>query len=211
MEERSKQFSPTNPGKMSIEEYFQLENSSLETRYEYVDGEVRMLAGGTLDHGIIRLNLASILRNLLNGRPCRVFSEDRVRVSASKYVYPDVTVSCSQQDRGKATSIQHPLLVVEVLSPGTEDYDRGRKYTYYRDCTSIREYMLINTQYPSIELYRRESKHLWTIYTYPYEATVELVSLNMSFPVAEVYKKTSLSPDEDEQADFSPDDEEEPI
>ena len=128
---------------MSVEEYLQLDRSSIEARYEYIDGYVTMLAGGTLDHATIGANIISILRRSLRGSPCRVFTSDaRVRLSKTRFVYPDATVSCDEQDRGQNDNVQSPRLVVEVLSPSTEGYDRGRKFGFYRECPTIQEYLI---------------------------------------------------------------------
>ncbi len=85
---------------MSVEEYLQLDRDSIDTRYEYIDGHVIMMAGGTLDHATISANIISVLRNLLRGNPFRVFTTAaRVCISETRYVYPDVSVSCDTQDR----------------------------------------------------------------------------------------------------------------
>ena len=116
---------------MSVEEYLQLDRDSIDTRYEYIDGHVVMMAGGTLDHATISANTISTLRNLLRGSSCRVFTTDaRVRISQTRYLYPDVSVSYNTQDRGRVDIVQSPRLVVEVLSPSTEATDRGRKLAY---------------------------------------------------------------------------------
>src|ERR1700682_4366320 len=107
-----------NRSMMSVDDYLRLEYESGDLRYEYIDGLVTMLAGGTLDHATIMLNVASILRTRLRSQTCRVFSSDaRVRLSESRYVYPDITISCDTRDRGKVDTIQSPRVVIEVLSP----------------------------------------------------------------------------------------------
>src|SRR5437763_33372 len=116
---------------MSVEEYLQLDRSSTEARFEYIDGYVTMLAGGTLDHATIGANIITILRRSLRGSPCRVFTSDaRVRLSLTRFVYPDATVSCDEQDRGQSDNVQSPRLVVEVVSRSTEGYDRGRIFGF---------------------------------------------------------------------------------
>ncbi len=184
---------------MSVEEYLQLDRSSIDTRYEYIDGHVIMMAGGTLDHAAISANIISILRNLLRGSSCRVFTTDaRVRVSETRYVYPDVSVSCDTQDRGRVDIVQFPRLVVEVLSPSTEAADRGRKLAYYRQCPTVQEYMLVNYQYPSVELYRREKITLWTYHVLEDDNDIELASLGVRFPVTAVYEDVVFPPEEDD-------------
>ncbi|GAC1520936.1 MAG: Uma2 family endonuclease [Ktedonobacteraceae bacterium] len=182
---------------MSVEEYLEMDRSSKEARYEYIDGYVRLLAGGTLDHATIGLNIASLLRNLLRGSSCRVFTSDaRVRISETRYVYPDVTVSCDGRDRGRVDIIEHPRLVVEVLSTSTEDYDRGRKFTYYRECPTIQEYVLVNTEYNAVEVCRHEKNSRWSFHVFEPGDDVELVSLAVHFPVSAVYDDVTFSPEE---------------
>jgi Uma2 family endonuclease len=184
---------------MSVEEYLQLDRSSIDTRYEYIDGHVIMMAGGTLDHATISANIISVLRNLLRGSPCRVFTTDaRVRLSETRYVYPDVSASCDTQDRGRVDIVQSPLLVVEVLSPSTEAIDRGRKLAYYRQCPTVQEYMLVNYQYPSVELYRREKNTLWTYHVLEDDDDIELASLGVRIPVTAVYEDVVFPPEEND-------------
>src|SRR5713226_1892094 len=111
---------------MSIEEYLHLDSSSIETRYEYIDGHVRMLAGGTPDHAKIGANTIGVLYGLLEGTACSVYTSDvRVCLSETRYVHPDVSVSCDARDQDQEDMIQYPCLIIEVLSPSTEAYDRG--------------------------------------------------------------------------------------
>ena len=179
---------PRDPS-MSVEEYLQIDRSSIETRYEYIDGYVSMLAGGTLDHTTIGANIISILRHSLRGTPCRVFTSDaRVRLSSTRFVYPNASISCDEQDRGQSDNVQSPRLVVEVLSPSTEGYDRGRKFGFYRECPTIQEYLLIDAQRPMLEVYRREKHDLWIFRAYRLDADVELTNLGVRFPVSDVYE-----------------------
>jgi Uma2 family endonuclease len=183
-----------NPS-MSVEEYLQLDRSSIETRYEYIDGYVSMLAGGTLDHATIGANIISILRRSLRGSPCRVFTSDaRVCLSRTHFVYPDASVSCDEQDRGQSDNLQSPRLVVEVLSPSTEGYDRGRKFGFYRECPTIQEYLLIDAQRPMLEVYRREKHDFWILRAYRLDEDVELTNLGVHFAVSEVYEDVIFPP-----------------
>jgi Uma2 family endonuclease len=183
---------------MSVEEYLALDRNSPENRYEYIDGHVTMMAGGTLDHATICLNMASTLRGLLRGSSCRVFASDaRVRLSATRYVIPDVTVSCDGRDRGRVDVIQYPHLVVEVLSPTTEDYNRGRKFTYYRECPTIQEYVMVNTEYQAVEVCRRARNDLWSFHVFRSGEDVELASLGVRFPITAVYEDVTFPPEGD--------------
>ena len=189
---------------LSVEDYLQLDSNSFETRYEYVDGYVRMLSGGTANHATIGLNVASILRDLLRGSPCRAFNSDlRVQVSETRYFYPDVTVSCDERDRGQTDMIRSPRLVIEVLSTSTEAHDRGKKFSYYRQCPTIQEYVLINTEYPAVEVFRHEKNSLWTFHAFGPDDEVKLASIAVHFPVAAVYEDVEFPP-EHEDTDFTP-------
>ena len=116
---------------MSVEDYLALDRNSVDARYEYIDGYAYMMSGGTLNHSTISINVTSLLRNLLRDGACRIYNSDaRVRISAARYVYPDATVSCDERDRGTGDTIYFPRLIVEVLSPSTEAYDRGQKFIY---------------------------------------------------------------------------------
>src|SRR5690242_3911921 len=178
-----------HPHTMSVEEYLEFDRSNIEAKYEYIDGCVTRLAGGTINHATISFNVARTLHNLLRGRPCLVLTSNaRVKLSEARYVYPDVSVSCNPQDRGENDIVQSPCLIVEVLSPGTEAYDRGRKFTYYRNCPTIQEYILVSAHYQSVEVFRRERNNLWTLQIFGANEEVELARLGVRFRVADIYE-----------------------
>ena len=184
---------------ISVGDYLELDRTSIETRYEYIDGYTTMLAGGTANHATISVNVTSLLHRLLRGSPCRVYNSDlRVRLSETRYVYPDASVSCDERDRGQSEMVRSPRLIVEVLSPGTEAYDRGRKFAYYRECPTVQEYVLIDSQRQAVEVFRHEKNLLWTFHAYGPDDEVELTSLHVRFPVATVYEDVSF-PKQDDQ------------
>jgi Uma2 family endonuclease len=194
----------TRDAKMSIEEFFALRERDPDARYEYIDGYVYMMTGGSLRHSLVCNNIGSILYNKLRDKPCMVFNSDAcVKLSETRYVCPDITVSCDQRDRDYQDddlqkSVQYPTLVVEVLSPGTKARDRGIKFNLYQACPTIQEYLLVETSAPQVQLYRRETNNRWTIYILNLEDSVELNSIGVQFSVAEVYEKTHfVQPQED--------------
>lgn len=92
---------------MSVQEYLALEHESINVRYEYIDGHIDMMAGGTANQATISINIISLLHNLLRDGPCRVYNSDlRVRLSATRYVYPDASVTCDARDRGRVDTVQ---------------------------------------------------------------------------------------------------------
>src|SRR5947207_5051279 len=106
---------------MTVEEYFELCRSDPDTRYEYIDGQVTMLAGGSLNHARIAANINRILGTLLRGGPCQAFTSDAaLQVTASRYVLPDIAVTCDERDHQDNDYLQYPSLLFEVLSPSTE-------------------------------------------------------------------------------------------
>ena len=182
---------------MSVEEYFDLGKKQPATRYEYLDGCVFMMAGGTANHATISGNIYATLRSLLRGGPCRAYNSDmKVRVSETRYVHPNVTVSCDSRDRGTTDFLQLPRLVVEVLSPSTEAYDRGKKLKHYIACPSIEEYLLVDARSMRIEMYRKEQKK-WVYMAFGSDDEVELTSLDTHFPVTDAYEDVIFAEEED--------------
>ncbi len=184
------------PMRMNVEDYFVLDSNSSESRYEFIDGYVYMLAGGTADHAIISANVIRALGNMLSNGTCNVYTSDmKVRISEKRYVYPDISVSCDSRDRGKIDTLHHPHLVIEILSPSTEAYDRGMKSSYYRACTSIQEYVLIDTQRQAVEVYRRNQAPFWQFSAFEGGDQVKLTSLDISIPISAIYKNIELPED----------------
>ena len=111
------------PRRMSVEEYLAMDRASTDVRYEYYDGVIRAMAGGSLKHSGIKVNCVLTLGNALRGMSCRVFDSDaRVQVSLSRYVYPDVTVTCSLETI-EGDIVPFPTVIIEVLSPSTSYFD----------------------------------------------------------------------------------------
>jgi Uma2 family endonuclease len=178
---------------MSVEDYLILNRNSKDTRYEYLDGEIRMLAGGSPDHSIIIANLTATIKGPLKGSQCRVYNSDvQLKLSEKRYVFPDITISCDERDRNQKEMIRYPRVVVEVLSPTTEATDRGKKAAYYRACPTIQEYVMVDPEEVFIEVHRREEER-WTINTFEPGGSVILESLGIQFPIEDAYEGTSLT------------------
>src|SRR5579859_2916499 len=176
---------------MTVEEYFQLEEHDPETRYEYIDGHVYAMAGGTANHDTIKSNIQRILWNLLRGGKCRVYSSDmKVYISETRYFHPDVIVTCDPRDRGTIQAIQSPRLVVEVLvevpSPTTELTDRTWKLKNYRAHPTIEEYVLADSRSLKIEIYHKENNK-WIYDAFENNDDIILHSLGVHFPLADAY------------------------
>jgi len=175
----------------TVEEYLELDRNSPDVRYEYINGRVIMMAGGSPQHSLIAANITRILGQLLRESSCCVFNSD-VKIilpTVSSYLYPDAAISCDQSDFVDPEYISHPCVIVEVLSPSTEVLDRGEKFECYRECPSIQEYVMVNTSRLAIELCRREKNNFWSFQTLKPGATVVLTSVGIRFPVSDVYEK----------------------
>jgi Uma2 family endonuclease len=173
---------------MTVEGYFRLEENDPDTRYEYIDGQVYAMAGGTANHDTIKSNMQRILWNRLRGSSCRVYSSDmKVYVNETRYFHPDVTVSCDARDRGTVQFIQSPRLIVEVLSPGTELIDRTWKLSNYRVHATIEEYVLIDSRSCKIEIYHKEQEK-WIYDAFEQDGDVPLSSLDVHFRLSEAYE-----------------------
>ena len=178
---------------MSVEDYLILNRNSKDTRYEYLDGELRMLAGGSPDHSIIIANLTATIKGPLKGSHCRVYNSDvLLKLSEKRYVFPDIAVSCDERDRNQKETIRYPRVVVEVLSPTTEATDRGKKAAYYRAYPTIQEYVMVDSEDIFVEVHRREEE-IWTINTFEAGKTITLESLGIQFPIEDAYEGTSLT------------------
>jgi Uma2 family endonuclease len=167
-------------------------------RYEYFDGEVFAMTGGTLPHADIALNIASLLREPLRGR-CKVRNSDaKVGITEEgPFVYPDVSVTCDERDRTAQKFSRYPCLIVEVISPGTEAYDRGGKFALYRRLESLQEYVLVGSETKTVEVFRRDQQGKWVFTPYEENDEVTLVSLGVTLAIEDIYEDVVLT----EQAD----------
>lgn len=137
-------------------------------KYEYLNGEAYAMTGGTLPHNDIAVNLTALLKSHLRGKGCKVRMADaKVGVTANgPYFYPDVLVTCDAQDLKAKSLVRHPCLIIEVLSPGTEGYDRGKKFRQYRRIASLKEYILVNSDSMGVECYRLNPQGKWELTPY---------------------------------------------
>jgi len=179
------------PQYMTVDEWRELERQS-ETKHEYIDGQVYAMAGGTLDHSFVAVNIVALLNRALGKGPCRTYNSDAAtRLSPTHFTYPDATVTCDERDRGRITEIQVPRVIVEVLSDSTEARDRGVKFEYYRACPSVQEYVLVSTRRQLIEVYRRAQEG-WMLHIYGPGDEVVLTSIDVHLPLATIYEGTDV-------------------
>jgi len=174
----------------SFAEYLALEEAS-NTKHEFLDGEIYGMAGGTPEHAALSVAVSSSLLAQLRGGPCRVYSSDlRVRVLATGLAaYPDVTVVCGELERdpGSPATVVNPRVVVEVLSDGTEAYDRGQKLDHYRRIPSLAAVVLVSHRAPKIEVWERTSEGDWRQRAFGTGQAAEIEALPARLLVDEVY------------------------
>ncbi len=177
----------------TLEEYLELERRA-EYKSEYFNGEIFAMAGASPRHVLIVTNVVSEIRSQLKNRPCTVYSSDlRVCVSQTGlFTYPDVVGVCNTPTfyDDLNDTLTNPLLIVEVLSKSTKDYDRGEKFEQYRTIESFKEYLLIAQDKYHVEQYVRQSNNTWVFSeTNRIEDTIQLASIGCTLALNEVYDK----------------------
>ncbi|HEX2207785.1 MAG TPA: Uma2 family endonuclease [Longimicrobium sp.] len=178
------------------EEYLALERNA-EFKSEYVDGRIVALAGAPDAHITISLNIHAELRTRFRGIPCRAWANEmRVQIDdGRRYTYPDVVAVCGEKQfrDGVMDTLTNPTLIVEVLSPSTEAYDRGEKFLHYRTIETLQEYVLVAQDRPLVERFTRHGEfwHLWTVTDLDEE--LEFTSIGCTIPLREIYENVDFA------------------
>ena len=161
---------PQSQSALTADDYLAWEATQPE-RHEFVGGETFAMAGAEDRHVTVTLDIAMALRQHLRGTPCRTFMADmKVQAQAdSSYFYPDVVGTCCAADAHSRLVKREPRLIVEVLSPGTEAYDRGEKFQRYRHIASLEEYALVDIEHRRVDVFRKLPEGLWVLH--PFDAT----------------------------------------
>jgi Uma2 family endonuclease len=162
-------------------------------RHEYRDGEVFAMTGGTRNHHAIAVNILVKLDRHLRGRGCRVFMEGmKTRVEASNsFYYPDVVVTCDDRDRPNSEQyIEHPRLIVEILSPNTARFDRTEKFADYRTIPSLMDYVLVETEQQAVEHFQKDDRGNWNRND-PTDP-IQPASVNCAIALSDIYEDTDI-------------------
>lgn len=194
---------------LTPEEYIALERKAIPdadtVRSEYVKGKIIAMSGASREHNLITNNISGELRNLLKGSGCETYASD-MRVSAPvtpSYFYPDVVVVCEEPrfEDDVFDILLNPIILVEVLSPSTEAYDRGEKFSYYRHLASLQEYILVSQDKVLVERYRRPQKHEtepvtakdWIFTAFQaLEDILPLTAIQCELPLQEIYERVTF-------------------
>jgi Uma2 family endonuclease len=158
-----------------------------DLRYEYVNGEILAMTGGTIPHNDLALNLYRALYDLVKSRGCRINVADVKLKMRRRFRYPDLIVTCDERDKAATQLFQYPTLIVEVLSPTTEQADRGEKFQEYRTIPTLQEYVLISSNCPYVEVFRRSTGKTWLYESYEATDTVVLASVEFECAVEQLY------------------------
>lgn len=185
---------------ISPQEYLRLERQS-EFKSEYVNGQIFAVTGASRKHNLITTNISSSLHTQLKGRPCEVYAVDmRVKVRATGlYTYPDVAVACGEPEFEDdfVDTLLNPTLLIEVLSPSTERYDRIAKSSYYRTIDSLTEHLLVAQDEIRVEQYVKQPNGEWSLREYlALNDSAHLPSINCVLALSEVYDRISFDPNQ---------------
>jgi Uma2 family endonuclease len=182
--------------KLTIEEYLQFEKDS-QLKHEYYRGEIFDMAGAGPRHIVIAKNLMIEIGIKLKGRPCQPYGSDfRVHIPENTlFTYPDLSIVCGDIVSSDVynESYIHPAVIIEILSPSTKQYDRGEKFKLYRDISSLREYLLVDSESINVESFCINSNGNWELFEYKNIAdSLLLPSMQITIPLHDIYEGTML-------------------
>ncbi len=182
----------------TVVEYLRFEARANE-KHEYIDGEIIAMAGGTARAALIAAEVIRHLGNALEGKPYRVYTSDlRVRVARQAFLtYPDASIICGpvafDPDDPKGTTVLNPRVLIEVLSPSTEAYDRGEKFKRYRRIASLEEFVLVSLDLPRIEVFHRGRDGAWVLHEFEgLRAVARLKSVRVNLPLKKVFARVDF-------------------
>ncbi len=175
--------------KWTVDEYLAYEQET-GIKHEYIDGEIYAMTGGTGRHGLIASNMGGALYQRLRDNPCRAYSSDvKIHISNTKFVYPGVSVVCGEAQFAddEQSRLTNPVMIVEVLSPSTADYDRGQKFDFYKSVTSVQHYLLLEQNTLLARLYTRRDKGWFLQEFTDSDDELPLNALEITVPLRDVY------------------------
>lgn len=185
-----------NQQKISIEAYLEMENAASE-KHEYYKGEVFAMSGAKLPHNTIAGNFFVALMNKLRGKKCKPYnSYQRIHIpSNTLFTYPDISIVCGEVItlNNDEYNVLNPTVIVEVLSRSTKNYDRGEKFKLYRGITTLKEYILVDSQSVHIEVFRLNEKNHWELEEYNDVNTLfEVRAINEQILISEIYDSVKI-------------------
>lgn len=186
----------------TVEEYLEIQETS-EEKLEFRNGEIVAMSGGTGKHSLISTGILTALDNAIDkhGKNCMVFNSD-MKVKIEEYncfVFPDASVVCGDEeyDNETETILKNPILLIEVLSKSSKNYDKGGKFEYYRSLPSFKEYMIIYQTMPKVQTWFKEADDLWRIGNAEgLDAVIKLHSIGIEIALKDIYKRIRSFPEE---------------
>lgn len=179
---------------LTVEEYFALEAVENERRFEFIDGEIIDMTGGTNNHSKIKINVMGTLFGQLHYSDCTLRNSDmRVKISDTRYVYPDLSAVCgAPQLEDNDTTLLNPIMVVEVTSATSKNYDRGQKPEFYDAVPSIQVYLVVDQNRLFVDLHTRSGpRWIWEEFKHP-DDVIPIEALDCRLPLTEVYSGISF-------------------
>jgi Uma2 family endonuclease len=184
--------------RLAYDEYLRLERES-DTRYEFLDGLVWAMSGGTPRHSKAKVNALVALGNVLGDGPCQAYDSDlKIRVAETGLAtYPDISVICGEIERHAEdkNAAVNPAVIVEVLSESTEAWDRGAKFEHLSHIPALRHYVLVSPGHPNVEVYTRKTEGRWELARYRAGERLALDAIGVAIDVDAIYRNL---PDEPE-------------
>jgi Uma2 family endonuclease len=179
------------------EEYFAAEEMSLE-RHEYYKGEVFAMAGASINHESIVGETHLAIGNHLRKKPCRVFlSNLKIKVKQNTLVtYPDLSIYCEEITtyKNRTDTVTNPTVLIEVLSPSTQKYDRGNKFMLYKELTSLKEYVLISSTEILVEHYLKRPDGEWQLSVYKQkDDLITIQSIDFTTAISVFYENADFN------------------
>ena len=177
---------------ISQEEYLKTERTALD-KHEYYQGEIFAMTGASLKHNRIFSNFFTDIGSKLKGKDCQPYGSDlRIHIPKNTlFTYPDISIFCEDPNLtdDKFDTATNPAVIIELLSKSTRNYDKGEKFTLYRDIASLKEYILIDTEKIYVEKHIRNADNSWQLTDYrSFETSFEISTLNLSFLLKAIYE-----------------------
>ena len=185
-------------------EYLVFERES-ELKHEFYRGEVFAMTGARRNHNRITTNISRRISEQFDDRPCENFSSDmRIKVSATGlYTYPDVVATCEEPtfEDDEVDTLLNPQMIIEVLSDSTEKYDRGEKFTQYRNVSSLKDYVLVSQKHPQVTIFSRQPDETWVMRVVDsMQSSITIPSIDVTLKMQDVYARVEFETTTETQA-----------
>ena len=182
---------------VSQEDYLVMERAS-DTKHEYYNGEIFAMSGASNEHNDIAYNINRLVAPFLHGKGCKLYGSDfRVHIPQNTlYTYPDFTIVCGKTETAEVytDNLTNPAVIIEILSKSTADYDRGSKFTFYREITTLKEYILIDSTKISVEIFSKQDDNKWLLSEYKNLAdSFYIASIQLTLFLKDVYEDVTFN------------------